>query len=78
MTGRFVAGGRPRHATHCDHCQKASYVSRDHARQVAKAWRNNDLRPYRCPVSDYWHLGHLTRAVKRGKITRDQAYGGGQ
>lgn len=61
----------------CAECGKYCYPSRKTARQAAAALRPRDgstsePRPYRCPDSDQWHIGHLPPAVIRGERSRAQ------
>lgn len=63
----FIPGGSP-----CPDCGKKQWLSRADARTMAKRMpfgKGIGLHPYRC--GDFWHLGHLPRAVIAGDITRD-------
>lgn len=56
-------------------CGKRSY----HTKKLAKAARKNhgrDLRAYRCPEFDGWHLGHLPDDIRHGDVDRQTVFGG--
>jgi hypothetical protein len=48
--------------------------AKEHASN-ARRRTGEHVRPYRCPICDLWHVGHLPRAVVRGEVSSDQAYG---
>lgn len=63
----FIPGG-----TICPDCGKRRWLSRADAKTIAKRLpqgKGIGLHPYRC--GDFWHLGHLPRAVIAGALTRD-------
>ena len=63
----------------CATCGKRCYLTRHAARQARKAKRlhsdRRGLNVYRCEGSGYYHLGHLSDLVRRGRVTRDEMYG---
>lgn len=60
-------------------CGKVAYLSRKAAKLNGSKLHNGAskgrMRPYRCPVCDLWHVGHLPRVVIRGFMTAGEAYG---
>jgi hypothetical protein len=57
----------------CPTCGKRRYASRLLARAAGRVI-DRTMSAYRC--GDYWHLGHLPSAVRRGARTRREHYGG--
>lgn len=56
-------------------CGKRCYASRSDARQVSRRLGGH-VDEYRC--GDYWHCGHLPRAVIRGEVARSRLVVGRQ
>jgi hypothetical protein len=46
---------------------KSAFGSRSEARAVARGGRSStgQLRPYRCPFEDHWHVGHRSRRSRQ-------------
>lgn len=66
------------HFTMCSGCGKRSYATRNDAR-LARTQKHGvtslrQLRPYRCTVTNEWHLGTLSKSVIDGRSTRDDYY----
>lgn len=61
----------------CEECGKIRYLSKNAAKRAAKRMRGRRgaLNAYRC--GEFWHLGHLPEAVKRGAIPRWDIRGSG-
>ena len=60
----------------CTHCGKRSYLSRHEARKARRLHTDRrGLNVYRCEGSGYYHLGHLSELVRRGRVTRNELYG---
>ncbi len=73
MTGRVYADDW----TTCDTHGKRTYNSRKAAKIALDNAHPDDsgMRPYRCDTIDgAWHLGHLPRQVKRGRVAADTYY----
>lgn len=51
---------------------KRGYSSRKLAKEAAAMLRGEKMSPYDCTQCNYWHVGHLPRAVIRGEQSRDQ------
>lgn len=55
----------------CGECGKRSYPTRDQARKASNAGQPSEhMSAYRC--GDYWHVGHLPKAVRTGEVSRAQ------
>lgn len=59
----------------CAECGKFCFPSRGEAKQAAANLPRRDgddsrARPYRCPDSDEWHIGHLPAVVIKGHKSR--------
>ena len=54
---------------HCDECGKYSFTNRSLARRAARLV-DRSMAAYRCPHSEWWHVGHMPTAVRRGDIDR--------
>lgn len=56
----------------CPYCGKQRYVTRADARRIAKDVHHDQMSAYECRyaldagIPDFWHIGHLHPAVKRG------------
>jgi len=59
----------PVHCGECPTCGKLRYPTRKVAKAVARRLSHRGTNEYRC--GDYWHIGHLPTAVRRGTISRD-------
>ncbi|WKU07983.1 hypothetical protein [Micromonospora sp. HUAS LYJ1] len=68
------------HVGYCDAHGKRLYSDRKKARQQIRAHRHHGgMREYRCDlVAGHWHVGHLPPAVRTGRKTATEVYGGGQ
>src|SRR6185295_17658098 len=53
-------------------CMKLCFKSRKVARRAARLFHGEHKTPYRC--GDHWHVGGLSPAVIRGRMSRDQVY----
>lgn len=61
----------------CDKHGKMAFDSRARAKRHIRMLGDSGMRPYRCDAIDgYWHIGHLPLAVKQGKATAAEVYGG--
>jgi hypothetical protein len=50
------------HSGYCDQCKKRKYTSRSNAKLFLRTNHPGDrMRAYKCPYSDYFHVGHLSR-----------------
>lgn len=57
----------------CPSCGKHRYDDRKQAKKVARRlYPGEHMSAYQCGT--YWHIGHLSPAVKRGRVTRAEAY----
>lgn len=57
----------------CPACGKLRYLSRAAAKKVAKRLPPTDgvrMGAYAC--GDYWHVGHVPTAVRRGETSRTE------
>lgn len=55
------------HSGHCKSCDKLKYQSRVVARKLVKTrFPSGNMRAYQCPVSPYFHVGHLSRLKLAG------------
>lgn len=72
---------RPREAYLTGVCEtgKRAYWTKAAARGTVKELRKEPdgkgLCAYACPHCDYFHIGHLPKDVRRGKVTRQDVYG---
>lgn len=61
---------------YCEPCSKLTYLNRDDARKVGKK-HHPHKNAYPCPHYDqFFHVGDLPQAIKKGHVTRDEFYGG--
>lgn len=68
--------------TYCQYCGKRTYHSRKLARRAADIqYPSEVMSVYTCRrLPEYvdedlfWHIGHLTEAVKQGSYSRDEVY----
>lgn len=44
------------------------------AKQLKKQGGDPGVHAYDCPFCEYFHVGHLADGVRRGRLTKDQAY----
>lgn len=58
-------------ATQCPTCGKLRYLTRAHAKRAIRQHQHREgrLSAYRC--GEFWHIGHLPRAIARGQASRD-------
>lgn len=57
-------------------CVKVGHPTRAAARAAARLFpAEKGLREYRCPLCSSWHLGHLPRSVRKGRLTAKDIYG---
>lgn len=57
------------HSGYCNYCGKRTYTSRMKAKRFVKSTFPQDrLRTYKCPVSEYYHIGHLPRLQIAGLV----------
>lgn len=58
-------------AGECTSCGKLRFLTKAAAKRAASQLphRQGRLNAYRC--GDFWHIGHLPRAIARGLATRD-------
>jgi len=56
-------------------CGKVAYHDRKAARRALKTLPQQRMRPYACDGCGLWHVGHLTKAVRRGDFTAREIYG---
>lgn len=61
----------PADYTTCN-CGKRGYHHKTDAKRVRRTIGDKHLGIYRCPHSNYWHLGHKPRLLIRGRISRSQ------
>jgi hypothetical protein len=62
----------PGHIGTCQVCGKRCFTSRKAARKAIRTIGDGDhMTAYRCGAS-YWHIGHLPKAVIKGKTSRDR------
>ncbi|MBM0203239.1 hypothetical protein JNW90_09045 [Micromonospora sp. STR1s_5] len=73
-----MADQRPGPIGYCDTHQKRLYSSRKQAKRQIRDLRDNQgMREYRCRlVKGYFHIGHLPKDVRNGRITAPEIYGG--
>lgn len=66
--------GKPGFYSVCAACGKRSFLTKKLAKRQAREI-DPSLRVYRCEGNDeVWHMGHLPRAVIKGKIDRRTFY----
>lgn len=55
----------------CPTCGKVRYLSKAKAKAAIRQHRHRDgrLNAYAC--GEFWHIGHLPAAIKRGLASRD-------
>jgi hypothetical protein len=58
-------------AGECPECGKLRFLTKAAAKRAASQLRHRDgrLNAYRC--GEFWHIGHLPRAIARGLASRD-------
>ncbi|MEU5945109.1 hypothetical protein ABZ793_06050 [Micromonospora sp. NPDC047465] len=73
-----MADRRPSYIGYCDQHGKRLYPSRKLARRQLRAHRDSQgMRAYPCPlVAGHWHIGHLPKDVREGRITAPEIYRG--
>ena len=59
---------------YCTACCKQSWARRKHARRQVRKSSERGMWAYRCPVSEYWHIGHLPKPVRKGETTAAEHY----
>jgi hypothetical protein len=54
----------------CSTCGKLRYLSRAAAKAAIRSFpgKPTHMRAYAC--GNYWHLGHLPKSVKKGRVPR--------
>lgn len=62
-------------AGQCPTCGKVRYLTKAAAKRAIARHEHRDgrLNAYRC--GEFWHIGHLPRAIARGLATRDDLGG---
>lgn len=55
-------------------CGKVAYHSRKDARRAARRYPADHLRAYPCPTCDRFHIGHLSKAIRKGDFTAREIY----
>lgn len=62
---------RNKGAGECATCGKLLFLSKAAAKRAARQMPHRDgrLNAYRC--GNFWHIGHLPRAIARGLASRD-------
>jgi len=67
------------HVGQCDTHDKRLYSSRQQARMAIRRHSGGGgMREYRCDlIAGHWHIGHLPPAVRHGRLTAAEVYGGG-
>lgn len=60
-----------------EECDKRGHVTRASAKAQARAMRKagEHVRPYKCEVCGFFHVGHLPRAVMKGRVSDVEYYG---
>ncbi|WP_431892708.1 hypothetical protein [Micromonospora haikouensis] len=71
---------QPDHIGYCDNHGKRLFSSRKQAkREIRRLPGGAGMREYRCDlVEGHWHIGHLPPAVREGRKTATEVYGGGR
>ncbi len=57
--------------THCHVSGKQSFSTRRVAKAYARLHQLRGLNAFKCGHCEHWHLGHLPKAVKLGKASRE-------
>lgn len=72
-----MADQRPAHMGYCDGHGKRLYSSRKQAKkQIREHRQNQGMREYPCTlVVGHFHIGHLPKDVRKGRITASEIYG---
>jgi len=71
MTGvdRHVRG----HIGSCPATGKRAYLTRRAAKRAIRDL-DSSMHPYPCDHCGFWHMGHLPKAVRSGRLTRSDYY----
>jgi hypothetical protein len=67
-------GGMIATAGRCEEHQKIRYWSKADAKKDARRLSFGNLAAFQCGDTEFWHNGHLPRAVVSGEITRDDIF----
>lgn len=66
------AGREIHHRSKVATCEKSAFHTRPDAKRAARYVRHKTgrMRPYRCDVCGFWHLGHMPQSVRQGEPWR--------